>query len=68
MLDSFKRAEVIHQSKKEEKNYVGRCSIKLAPEQIFHSTFSWIQHQKYMLDSLKEVYHQTFNFQQHFEC
>ena len=42
--------------------------MKFVSEQIFHPTFSCLQHQKYMLDSFKVVYYPIFNFQHHFEC
>ena len=51
---------------KEEKNHVGWCLMKFVPERIFHQTCYCVQHQKYMLDSFKVVYHPTFNFQHHF--
>ena len=68
MLDPLKRANFVQHFIKEEKNHVGWCWMKFLPEQIFHPTFSCIQHQKYMLDSFKAAYHPTFNFQHRFKC
>ena len=68
LLDPFKRADFTQHFMNKGKNYVGWCWIKFVLEQIFHSTFSLIQHQNYMLDSFKVVYHPTFSFQHHFEC
>ena len=67
ILDPFKHADFSQQFINEEKHHVGWCWMKFVPEQIFHPTFSCIQHQKYILDSFKVVYHPTFDFQHHFD-
>ena len=43
MLDPLKRADFIKHVIKEEKNQFGWCWMKYVPEQIFHTTLSWIQ-------------------------